>query len=605
MTSVFLGASRMAKADNLGGNSEVVPSSWPMYRSDPAHTGFSSSSAPKSNETAWMKEVESYGEPVVSKGVFYVGGGNGEVYALNASTGIILRSIIVSESGGSVSSLAIVDSFLYCISGYNVYALNASTGATMWSYIVGGYTSPLVVANGMVYFGASDGAIYALNAITGANIWTSRVGAVNETNPCALSNNIVVVVSSGSVYALNATTGAQIWKYINSELIASFPIIANAMVFINGYDDSNGYVYALNATTGAQIWNYISGSGLERPYDLASSNGIVFFVQGHGFVHALNASTGANIWTSFVYPAYTFSNIPPAVADGVVYLPYTGVSLITLKISDAFFALNASTGAIIWSYDLGNSSATSAVIADGMVYTRAGGNNVIAFGSRSQPMPTPSITPTVTPTPSPMPTPTPTVTPTPSPMPTPTPTVTPTPSPMPTPTPTVTPTPSPMPTPTPTVTPTTSTLTPSPIVTPTSTPTNTPILGAPAIELTSPISNGSKVKLSSLQINWKPTDEGSTVDHYEVKLDDGVWTNIGTQTSYNFNGLVDGNHTFNIKVVGESELSQTYSINALVTAGVEQGVPLMYVGVVVAIIAVATMVALLGFKFFRKQSKLQ
>jgi hypothetical protein len=94
------------------------------------------------------------------------------------------------------------------------------------------------------------------------------------------------------------------------------------------------------------------------------------------------------------------------------------------------------------------------------------------------------------------------------------------------------------------------------------------------------------------------------VDHYEVKLDDGAWTNIGTQTNYEFSGLIDGNHTFNIKAVDADGMNQTYSINASVTNVVDSGFPLVYVGVVVAIIAVATIVILLVLKFVRRRSKL-
>lgn len=108
---------------------------------------------------------------------------------------------------------------------------------------------------------------------------------------------------------------------------------------------------------------------------------------------------------------------------------------------------------------------------------------------------------------------------------------------------------------------------------------------------------------SSLQITWKVTETSSYVDHYEVKLDDSAWTNIGTQTSYEFNGLIDGNHTFNVKSVGDNGLSQIYSINASVTNAGESGIPLMYLGVVVAIISVVTIVILLGLKYIGKKSK--
>ena len=111
------------------------------------------------------------------------------------------------------------------------------------------------------------------------------------------------------------------------------------------------------------------------------------------------------------------------------------------------------------------------------------------------------------------------------------------------------------------------------------------------------------MKSSSIQISWKKTNAALTVDHYEVKLDEGGWINIGTQTSYGFNGLIDGIHTFAVKSVDESGLSQIYSINVLVAAGGEQGVPLIYVGVVVAIIGVLTFVALLILSFVRKRKR--
>jgi len=113
------------------------------------------------------------------------------------------------------------------------------------------------------------------------------------------------------------------------------------------------------------------------------------------------------------------------------------------------------------------------------------------------------------------------------------------------------------------------------------------------------------VKSSSLQLSWKTTNAATTADHYEIKLDNGVWTNIGTQTQYTFNGLTDGNHTFNIKPVSADGVSQTYSINVIITTAAEQAFPLIYVGLAVAIIAIATTAVFLALKFVRKRPKLQ
>ena len=59
----------------------------------------------------------------------------------------------------------------------NVYALNASTGAKLWSYATGSYVeSSPAVANGVVYGASDNGDVYALNASTGAKLWSYATG---------------------------------------------------------------------------------------------------------------------------------------------------------------------------------------------------------------------------------------------------------------------------------------------------------------------------------------------------------------------------------------------------------------------------------------------
>ena len=82
----------------------------------------------------------------------YVGSTDGKVYALKASTGVLLWSY---TTGGEVdSSPAVANGVVYFGSwDYNVYALNASTGALLWSYATGYQVVPSspAVANGVVY----------------------------------------------------------------------------------------------------------------------------------------------------------------------------------------------------------------------------------------------------------------------------------------------------------------------------------------------------------------------------------------------------------------------------------------------------------------------
>jgi eukaryotic-like serine/threonine-protein kinase len=86
-------------------------------------------------------------------------------------------------------------------------------------------------------------------------------------------------------------------------------------------------------------------------------------------VYALNASTGAKLWS---YTTGGDISSSPAVANGVVYIGSTDGNM---------YALNASTGAKLWSYDAGGFVASSPAVANGVVYVGSYAYNVNALNA--------------------------------------------------------------------------------------------------------------------------------------------------------------------------------------------------------------------------------
>jgi outer membrane protein assembly factor BamB len=84
-------------------------------------------------------------------------------------------------------------------------------------------------------------------------------------------------------------------------------------------------------------------------------------------VYALNAKTGAKLWSYSTGSAVHGSSA--AVANGVVYVGSDDGNV---------YALNAKTGAKLWSHAI-SSGWSSPAVANGMMYI-GGGNNVYAFG---------------------------------------------------------------------------------------------------------------------------------------------------------------------------------------------------------------------------------
>jgi outer membrane protein assembly factor BamB len=149
-------------------------------------------------------------------------------------------------TGDDQSSPAVVDGVVYVGSGDdNIYALNASTGALKWAYVTGGDvdSSPTVVGE-VVYVGSDDDNLYALNASTGTPEWTYGTGEEVTSSP-AVANGVVYVGSvDDNLYALNASSGDLQWSYTTGNSVYSSPAVANGVVYV-GSADGNLYAFDL------------------------------------------------------------------------------------------------------------------------------------------------------------------------------------------------------------------------------------------------------------------------------------------------------------------------------------------------------------------------
>jgi outer membrane protein assembly factor BamB len=206
---------------------------WPVFHHDSAHTGYSTSIAPNTNQTLWTYttggSVDS--SPAAVNGIVYIGSSNDNVYALNATTGALMPGWPY-VTGGSVGSPAVVGGIIYVgSSDGNVYALNATTGVLVWKYQCA--VNQLTVASGVVYVGSQNHNVYALNAATGVLLWTYTTGDIVGSSPAVSGGVVYVGDHNGDVYALNTTYGTLMpgWPYTtrSGSPVPSSPAVAAAL----------------------------------------------------------------------------------------------------------------------------------------------------------------------------------------------------------------------------------------------------------------------------------------------------------------------------------------------------------------------------------------
>jgi outer membrane protein assembly factor BamB len=183
--------------------------------------------------------------PAVARGVVYFGSGDGNIYAVAASSGELRWKF---QTGDVVhASPALAGDTLYIGSWDSFfYALDAATGKEKWRYKTGedhdiynqvGIQSSAVIANGVVYFGCRDSKVYALDAKSGAERWTfSNKGSWVIGTPIASGGRLYFTTSdSGMFHALQADSGKPVFSLKLLWPMFSSPTIAGDMLYIGSH----------------------------------------------------------------------------------------------------------------------------------------------------------------------------------------------------------------------------------------------------------------------------------------------------------------------------------------------------------------------------------
>jgi glucose dehydrogenase len=253
-----------------------------MFRGGPAHTGVYPGPAPRQfHRIKWKFPTGDrvVSSPVWSDGVIYFGGDDGNIYAVEATSG---RQLWKQTTGGPAPSTpAVADGTVYVVSyDGKLYALNAQTGAVKWKFATGGerrfeakgihglqprnqtiadpfdvFLSSPVVAQGVVCFGSGDGQLYAVDSATGELRWKFQTSDVIHASP-AYSDGVFFFGSWDSYfYAVDAASGKEKWRFHGGEDPAihnqvgfqSSPAVVNGIVYTGCRD---AQLYALDAVTG-------------------------------------------------------------------------------------------------------------------------------------------------------------------------------------------------------------------------------------------------------------------------------------------------------------------------------------------------------------------
>jgi polyvinyl alcohol dehydrogenase (cytochrome) len=366
--------------------------------------------------------------PSVADGTIYVGDWSGRFYALALGTGKARWTFDASPhanvySGQIVASAAIADvgkeRLVFFASGKTMYALGAHDGKQRWKFELGipgdgkdptEIQSSPVVVDGKVLFGfdAHDqpgkrAGLIALDAEKGTRLWYFDPDAGKPATGCTgvwsspsvdAQRGLVFAGSanctsspegwgkySEAIFAVDLQTGVPKWSYQPrgpSNLDFDFPGAPNLFSIGDreavGLGGKDGIYYALDRDTGALLWKVTASTPRVQAKNFSTGGFIGAAAYDDGMVvggtaidgpcpclHGIDVETGKLAWQQDA-AAPTFA--PSSIVNGVAFTGST--TDFTLR------AVDAKTGAVLWSQQMAGGVAGGAVVSGDTVVAVAG-----------------------------------------------------------------------------------------------------------------------------------------------------------------------------------------------------------------------------------------
>ena len=276
-------------------------------------------------DVLWVNEqLNGSSSATITNDRIFVGSLDGYLNCLNKSTGEIIWRVKIEKNPewwGVASSPLVYNSTVYVVtfSDGTLHAFDFD-GNEKWNFSTGlspHYTSPSAYDNKIFFVGEKgDGmAVYCLNE-SGGMLWSTEIGNT-ESSP-AVADGLVIIPSSNRLYAINASDGNVTWS-VPMQGTMSIPAIAHGKIFAGTKD---GYLVCLDEN-GTVEWTFAANGKIDS--SPAYANGVVYFATNvqNGTIYALNATNGAVLWSYSLNPPEGFYyNImsSPYIYDGRLYI---------------------------------------------------------------------------------------------------------------------------------------------------------------------------------------------------------------------------------------------------------------------------------------------
>ena len=266
----------------------------------------------------------------------------------------------VGVGGSILSPMVLHEGVLYFgCADKNFYAVDTN-GKELWRYgTEGAITGRANVRDGVVCFGSYDSSLYC-TTLKGKLLFKFATEGKILSTPNIDKDRVYVGSRDGNLYSINLNTGKETWRYMTSEGISG-GVIHKDGVIVFGSDDMN--LYGVNED-GGLLWRFPIN---EKSMSIVDPEKLVF-----------NDTIAIGCWDFNMYCIRLDGNLAWKFrAKDVTYYPAVHIGRTYFGSRDGnLYCVDARAGREKWRFPTGGYVATQPLVRDGRIYFGSGDCNL-------------------------------------------------------------------------------------------------------------------------------------------------------------------------------------------------------------------------------------
>lgn len=388
-------AVRAADPDREPAADAAPAAAWPLARGCPAGTGRSNAVLNLPLAEAWRRDFDGTAfaaVPVIADGTVYLGDLDGTFHALDLATGETRWAVRIEDAGFTSTAALAADPALPLVVGDDlgvVRGLDRASGETRWEYATEGEISggPTILVGGdgpRVLVGSQDASLSCLELVTGKLLWKHSIADQIRCAPTVArtpdGDRVFLAGCDGRLHVIDAGTGAETAAIEIGGPTGTTPAVSGSLVL---FGTEGGTFFAIDFLRAAVAWRKEPAANAQAYRSSAAVVDDIAIVGTRGrAVEAFALADGASRWRQ---PMTGRVDASPVVvtASGGEAAPAAAPRPVAI-VADAkgmVAALEAATGATLWTFDAGGGFSAGPAVAAGRVVIASDDGSVWCFRS--------------------------------------------------------------------------------------------------------------------------------------------------------------------------------------------------------------------------------